>query len=199
MSAQKRGQETRSRILEAAAESFAQNGYDGTGVAEICHRASVTKGAFYHHFPSKQAVFLELLEQWLAGLDAQLKLVRAGVGTIPERLVQMAGMLRLVFQVAEGKLPIFLEFWAKAGHDPDIWLATVAPYRQYRTFIARMIEMGIAEGSLRAVDPEETAEVIVALAVGLLLQGLLDPQGADRGQIAEEGVRMLLKGLGRKD
>ena len=198
MSTQRRGEETRSRILEAAAESFAQNGYDGTGVAEICRRAGVTKGAFYHHFPSKQAVFLELLEQWLAGLDAQLEATRDGATTVPEKLLQMAGMIRLVFQMAYGKLPIFLEFWTKAGHNPAIWQATIAPYRRYRTFFARMIEAGMAEGTLRAVDPETTAHVLVSLAVGVLLQGLLDPQGADWGQVAEEGVRMFLKSLERK-
>jgi hypothetical protein len=61
-----------------------------------------------------------------------------------------------------------------------------------------MIEAGMAEGTLRAVDPETTAHVLVSLAVGVLLQGLLDPQGADWGQVAEEGVRMFLKSLERK-
>jgi AcrR family transcriptional regulator len=198
MGTQRRGEETRSRILEAAAESFARYGYDGTGVAEICRRASVTKGAFYHHFPSKQAVFLELLQQWLAGLDAQLEAARAGAATVPQQFLHMAGLVQLVFQIADGKLPIFLEFWTKAGHNPAIWQATVAPYRKYRAFIARMVEAGIAEGTLRAVDPEKAAQVIVSLAVGALLQGLLDPHGADWGQVAEDGVRMLLEGLERR-
>jgi len=89
MSPQQRGGETRSRILQAAMECFAQRGYDGTGVAEICRRAEVTKGGFYHHFPSKQAVFLELLNRWLAGLDTQLEAVRAGAESIPEGLLRM--------------------------------------------------------------------------------------------------------------
>jgi len=198
MKTQRRGEGTHSRILEAAADSFAQNGYDGTGVAEICHRAGVTKGAFYHHFPSKQALFLELLEQWLAGLDAQLEATRDGAATVPEKFLQMAGLIRLVFEIADGKLPIFLEFWTKAGHDPTIWQATIAPYRRYRAFFARMIETGITEGTLRTVDAETVAQVLVSLAVGVLLQGLLDPQGADWGHVAEEGVRMFLESLERK-
>jgi len=198
MGTQRRGEETRSRILEASAESFARYGYDGTAVAEICRRARVTKGAFYHHFPSKQAVFLELLEQWLVGLDAQLEAARAGAATVPQQFLHMAGLVQLVFQIADGKLPIFLEFWTKAGHSPAIWQATIAPYRKYRAFIARMVEAGITEGTLRPIDAEKAAQVIVSLAVGVLLQGLLDPQGADWGQMAEDGVRMLLEGLERK-
>jgi AcrR family transcriptional regulator len=198
MAAQRRGEETRGRILQAAAECFALHGYDATGVAEICRRAEVSKGALYHHFPSKQALFLELVDRWLAGLDEQLEVARAEAATVPEGLLTMADMVQQVFQQASGQLPIFLEFWAQAAHDPAVWQATMAPYRRYRAFFSRMIRAGIAEGTLRPIDPEATAQVIVSLAVGLLLQALLDPQGADWGLVTQEGIRMLLEGLERK-
>ena len=198
MSPRRRGEETRARILEAAEECFAQRGYDGTGVAEICRRADVTKGAFYHHFPSKQVLFLELLDCWLAGLDAQLEVACTGAETVPEGLRQMAGMVRQVFEAGSGHLPIFLEFLTQAAHDPAVWQATIAPYRRYRALFRGMVEAGIAEGSLRPVDPETAAQVIVSLAVGLVLQGMLDPQGADWGQVAQKGVQMLLDSLERR-
>jgi hypothetical protein len=59
-----------------------------------------------------------------------------------------------------------------------------------------MIEDGIAEGSFRPVDPEMAAQVLVSLAVGLLQQRLLDPEGADWGQVAHRGVRMFLDSIG---
>ncbi|MCR4405677.1 MAG: TetR/AcrR family transcriptional regulator [Anaerolineae bacterium] len=199
MSQQPRAEETRSRILTAAQESFARYGYDATGVAEICRLANVSKGAFYHHFPSKQAVFLELLNRWLAELDTQLETVRASAETVPEGLVRMAGMARLVFQAADGQLPIFLEFWTKAAHDPAVWQAMIAHYRRYQAFFADMIKAGIAEGTILPIEPETTAQVIVSLAVGLVLQGLLDPHGADWGQVAQEGIRMILDSIGSND
>ena len=55
MATQPRGEETRTRILDAALEAFARDGYDEASVAEICRLAGVTKGGFYHHFPSKWA------------------------------------------------------------------------------------------------------------------------------------------------
>jgi hypothetical protein len=61
-----------------------------------------------------------------------------------------------------------------------------------------MIEAGVAEGSLRPVDPATTARVIVSLALGLVLQGLLEAEGADWGQVTKDGVRMLLEGIERK-
>ena len=195
MMAQQRGKETRSRILQAAVECFAQNGYDSTGVAAICKRAGVTKGGFYHHFPSKQAIFLELLERWLAGVDTQLGVAGSESNTVPQSLLQMAGAARPIFEAASGQLPMFLEFWSKAARDPEVWQATIAPYQRYQAFFSDMVETGIAEGTLRAVDPEIVAWVIVSLTVGLMLQGVLDPQGADWGEVAQEGIRMLLEGL----
>ncbi len=195
MSTQPRGEETRNRILDASLEAFARYGYDATGVAEICRRAGVTKGGFYHHFPSKQAVFLEMLERWLEGIDEQLEAARAGGETVPQELLRMTGMVPLVFQEAGGRLPIFLEFLTKAGRSPVVWQATVAPFRKYHSFFAQMVEDGIDEGSLRVVDPHLASTVMVAFAVGVLALGLLDPYGADWGLVAKGGMRMLLEGL----
>lgn len=195
MTTQQRGEETRSRILDAALGAFARYGYDATGVAEICRRAGVTKGGFYYHFPSKQAVFLEMLERWLEGLDAQLEVTRSGAETVPEKLLCMTGLIRQVFQEAAGKLPIFLEFLTKAGHSPAVWQATVAPFRKYHAYFACMIEEGIAEGSLRPVEPDLATNVLLSFAVGLLALGLLDPHGADWGHVAHEGLQILLEGL----
>jgi hypothetical protein len=58
-----------------------------------------------------------------------------------------------------------------------------------------MIEEGIAEGSLRPVDPDLATSVLLSFAVGLLALGLLDPHGADWGQVGQEGMQILLEGL----
>ena len=195
MALQHRAEETRARIQKAAAECFAQRGYEASSVAELCDAAGVSKGAFYHHFPTKQSVFLELLNGWLGALDAQLDTVRIGAATVPDALRNMAGMAGFIFQAAGEQLPMFLEFWTQAAHDPEVWKATAAPYLRYRNFFADLVRAGIAEGSLRAVDAEVAASAIVSLAVGMILQGLMDPEGADWGRTMREGMGMLLQGL----
>jgi AcrR family transcriptional regulator len=195
---QQRAEETRERIIKVAADSFARQGYDATGVAEICEGAGVSKGAFYHHFASKQAVFLELLQRWMAQLDERLESVRSEAGTVPEQLREMAGMMTFIFQSAEGQLPIFLEFWRQASRDSAVWQATMAPYRRYRDWFVKIVEAGIEEGSLRSVDADEAALALVALALGLILQGLLDPTGADWTRLPRQSMDMLLEGLETK-
>ncbi len=195
MTTQPRGEETRERILDAALEAFARHGYDAASVSDICRRAGVTKGGFYHHFPSKKALFLDLLERWLADIDAQLAAARSGQ-TVPEELMRMTGMVRGIFQEAGGKVLIFLEFLTKAGQSQEVWQATVAPFRKYQKFFATMVRDGIQEGSLRDdLDPELASRVLISFALGFLVQGLLDPHGADWGTVAQEGVGYLLSGL----
>lgn len=195
MKTQARAERTRERILSVARAEFARHGYDATGVADICAAAGVTKGGFYHHFVSKQALFLALLDAWLRTVDEQLTGAHVAMATVPLQLEAMAHAAQQVFVDALGQVPMFLEFWAQAARDPAAWQATIAPYRRYRSWFEEMVSTGIAEGSVRAVDPAAAAQVIVALAVGLVLQGLLDPDGADWGRAAEDGVQILLDGL----
>ncbi|MEJ5224083.1 MAG: TetR/AcrR family transcriptional regulator [Anaerolineales bacterium] len=191
---QQRSEETRTRILEAALRRFANHGYSAASVDEICADAGVSKGAFYHHFRSKQHIFLELLNLWLDGIDAGLETARRE--TVPDTLQGMTAALPAIFASADGRLPMFLEFWLQASRDEAVWQATIAPYQRYTQYFTALIEQGKAEGSFRAdVDAPSAARTLVGFAVGLLLQGLLVPSGVDWEKSAREGVEIFLKGL----
>jgi AcrR family transcriptional regulator len=195
MSPRTTGPETQARILDAASDSFSRLGYDAASVAEICATAGVSKGGFYHHFPSKQAVFLSLLDRWLGMLDEQLLAMTKQTGSAAEAMQRIAGLSRVVFQSARGQLPMFLEFWNQSAHDPTVWKTTIAPYQRYREFFSLLIETGVAEGSFRRADPKTGGPVLVALAVGVLLQGLMDPDGADWSDVMQQGVDLLMRGM----
>lgn len=65
--------DTRQTLLAAATARFREAGYVATSVDDICAAAKVSKGAFFHHFKSKEEVALAALEQWKtmsAGMDA---------------------------------------------------------------------------------------------------------------------------------
>ncbi len=199
MTSQHRSEATRNRILTSAAACFSEQGYDATGVAEICQRAGVSKGAFYHHFASKQALFVTLLDQWLAVLDDQVVVQRAPRAPAPQALQGMVVLLQQVFRDARGRLPMFLEFWRQAARDEAIWQATMAPFGRYRTLLAEIIQQGITEGTLRSCDPQDAARVLVSMAVGMVLQSALDPAAGDWQQSAQAGMDILLHGLVRRE
>jgi TetR/AcrR family transcriptional repressor of nem operon len=54
----------RSKLLDAAFWIIRRKGYAATSVEELCARAGVTKGAFFHHFPSKDSLAVAALNQW---------------------------------------------------------------------------------------------------------------------------------------
>jgi len=64
------GSATRDRILDAAQRLVLERGFAGTSVDAVLSEASVTKGGFFHHFPSKQALGLALVERY-AAVDLQ--------------------------------------------------------------------------------------------------------------------------------
>ena len=110
---QQRSEETRARILDAAAAAFADSGFDATSVAQICQAAGVTKGAFYHHYDSKKDVFLELLNRWLGGLDAQLESLRAAQASVPGGLLAMTAVVSDILNAAGGQPGAMVALWSE--------------------------------------------------------------------------------------
>ena len=192
---QERSLETRAHLLASAEKLFSQSGYDATGVAQICSAAKVSKGAFYHHFPTKHALFMALLEAWLSNLDQQMHFLENRSDNVPQTLIRMAGMLKFVFQSAGGRLPMFLEFWARASRDQEVWNTTIAPYRRYHQIFTSIVQRGVDEGSLAPTQPQNTAWVILALATGILMQGLLDPDATAWDEVGRHGMQVLMDGL----
>lgn len=64
-----RTSDSKERIIESAARLWHSRSYDDVGVAEICTDAGVQKGSFYHFFPSKEDLVLEVLEAHWRGME----------------------------------------------------------------------------------------------------------------------------------
>ncbi|MCS6907857.1 MAG: TetR/AcrR family transcriptional regulator [Anaerolineales bacterium] len=195
MSTQLRSLETRARILAAAVDQFIRFGYKAASVDQICAAAGVSKGAFYHHFPSKQALFLALLENWIQDLEASFETIRDEVDWVPKRFERIAEVLCHVFEQAAGRAPLYLEFWYQATKDLTAWNASFGPYQRFHSIFAEWIEEGIRQGSLKPVDANLAAVTLVSLGVGLVLQVALKQEGIEWGRIPQGAMDLLLEGL----
>jgi len=184
--------------MAAAIDLFCRSGYDAAGVAEICSQAGVSKGAFYHHFPSKKSLFLAIMDHWLLGISAQLEAFRTLGKPVPQSMQEMANAIGAIFTVASGQLPMFMEFMVQASRDQTVWDATIAPYQTYQSQFAQMLADGKREGSIREeLDVQSAAWVLIAFSVGVLLQGVVLPETADWKIIAQTGMRMLMDSMQR--
>src|SRR6516164_8877613 len=67
-------------ILQEAAKLFRERGFNGAGVAEIMKAAGLTHGAFYAHFPSKEALEAEAVERAFAQSDNSIYALTANAG-----------------------------------------------------------------------------------------------------------------------
>jgi hypothetical protein len=60
---------------------------------------------------------------------------------------------------------------------------------------AELMRRGIQEGSIKAVNPEMAARLVLALALGLVFQGVLDREQTDWSRVAQEGMHIMVEGL----
>jgi AcrR family transcriptional regulator len=193
---QQRSEETHTRILESSVKLFSTRGFNAASVDDICAEAGISKGAFYHHFESKQALFLALLDGWLKIIDTAIEASKDK--TAPETFMQMTEAFPYIFETAGDHLPMFMEFWLQASRDEKIWQASIAPYRRYHKYFTSLIKKGVDEGSYVNVDPQIASRLIISAAMGLLLQSLLDPKGANWEKVGRESTTMLLNSLIKK-
>jgi len=187
-----RSKTTKDSILKAAAICLAEKGYDKTDVDEICKKASVTKGAFYHHFSSKQELFLEMLDLWMKRVASQLDLNELKPKNTLELLLSIPGKFKPVFEEVDKQLPIFLELYIKSISDPELNKIVLKSYNDFLTFFTVTIKKGIREGSIKKVNPDDAAKVLFSLAIGLLMQGLLNPENEDWVELSKKSIRLIL-------
>lgn len=73
-----RGQASRRQLLEIAARLFTERGYEATSITDVLRRAKLSRGAFYHHFASKEALFEAVLEMVEEHVGMTLREAAAG-------------------------------------------------------------------------------------------------------------------------
>ena len=77
--------DTRNRLVQAAVELILRQGYTATSVGEICVRAGVTKGGFFHYFENKEAIGMAAAEAWFATVASMLREAVEKAGPDPLR------------------------------------------------------------------------------------------------------------------
>lgn len=196
MDIKEKGKKSRYKLLKAAEMCFREYGLEASGVDKICKTAGMSKGAFYHHFSSKQELFLEMLNQWLEIIDKYIVSARDDSKDMLELFMNIA-KARPVFEEASSKLPIFIELWIRASRDDNLRKITIGSYYKYLTIFKDLIEEGMEKKLIKKVSPDTVSRMIIAVAVGFVMQGMLDPHGADWDRIAKESSEIILKGIVR--
>lgn len=191
-------QTSREKILQSAVQLFLGEGYEATSVNDICKHAGVSKGSFYHYFETKQVLFLSLMENWSGRvMQSVLGEPITEDSNAKDVLIQMPYQFNMAFAAVPRGFPMLVDFWRQAMADPAIWKTAVEPYRYFMGFFMRIIETGQQDGSIRKeIDSEILARLLVAVAMGYLLEAAFDQEKADWSALTSQGLSVLLEGIG---
>ncbi|HEX4197012.1 MAG TPA: TetR family transcriptional regulator [Caulobacteraceae bacterium] len=150
---------SRERFLVAATDLINEQGYHGASVDKISARLGVTKGSFYYHNTDKDDLILACFDRTLDILREGQTRPRAGDGWT--RLCAAAASLALYQAAAsQGRM---LRSYAFAALPPELRQPMGARFHEATSRFAEMIGEGIADGSIRPVDPLIAAQAVMAM------------------------------------
>ena len=173
-------EETRTRLLDAAAKVFAEKGFAQASMDDIAAEAGMTKGALYWNFDGKESLFHTLLEERMYGpLRALVEFTRDAP---PEASATRQGnVVMAALQAQPGLLAIGYEQWLQAYRDPERRTDHIELWRAMRDTLAASLKerahlLGAPEFD---TPPDRVATAYIALAHGLSIWRLIDPDVAE--------------------
>ena len=190
---------TRARLLEGALEVFAERGFHGASVEDICERAGFTRGAFYSNFASKDELVLALFQ---ATTDRLLEQIAA---LLPELANQPGTLLDAVLGLLD-EAPadqrqwhlISTEFTLHALRDPEAARALNKQRAMFRDSLTRLVEETTETSGLTlSVPAEQFVRMVIALHEGARSQSLLEPRKVPAGSLERTFLPMVLESVSR--
>lgn len=163
--------ERRAQLERIASRMFADAGYHGVSMEQLADAAGVSKPVLYQHFPSKRALYVELLEDVRAGLLGRLTDATGSVATGRARVE--AGFAAYFRFVTEHRSSFRLLFGASVRNDPEFAAVAEATVHDAAAAIVPLIDIpapeeqrlvladalvGMAEATSRRVLADPTAE-----------------------------------------
>lgn len=186
--ASRRRTQTRTRLLAAAHEVFAEVGMGAASVETICERAGFTRGAFYSNFESKEDLFLALITQMteskleeVAGRVREIGPGEPGVDIDPSALVRQVVGASLGEQMEPQLLS---EIRTQALRDPRLAAAYLAWQAALRERVEDIIRHVVDSLGLRLRLPlDETAQLLLDAVEDTCTRATL--QGRDQAAVTE--------------
>jgi AcrR family transcriptional regulator len=189
----RRGPGTRDAIHAAAVDLFARLGYHATSMRAIASAAEIQPAAIYHWYPSKEAILVDLQDEFMERLTEKLV---AAMARYDGPAMKLAAAVRehVVFHGLHRREAFVTDSEIRAlTEEPR--RALIAQRDAYQQLFVELIESGLRDGSLRASDARVATYAILLQCTGVALW--FDPAGSlalDR--VADLHVELVLGSLG---
>jgi len=136
---------TRAALLDEATVLFAERGYAGTSLEDVASASQVTRGAVYHHFASKQALFEAVLDQQEGRATAAILGAAAAGDPWEAALLALAAYLNQCCDPVYGRL-VWLEGPAALGWHRWRECERIHSYGLVERFIRDLVDAGYLDG-----------------------------------------------------
>jgi AcrR family transcriptional regulator len=191
-------EQTRERIIAAAMRLFVRKGFYATSIADLSAAVEMTKGALYHHFENKDAIFFSVIETirktWREMVGREVLKPRNALDRLGALLDSHA---RLIEENEAFCLVLSGLLTEMEGVNPAFLKKLQQIYADLISFIEQIVGKGKETGQLRSdLDPKLTALAIVGTLRGTGCSGpILRRLGVDYREMMQSAKRILLRGL----
>jgi AcrR family transcriptional regulator len=181
-------------VLGAASEVFAERGFHGASVEDICERAGFTRGAFYSNFSSKDDLVVELSRQHSEALVERIRAAsKQEHATADEVLKAVFAALADDTRSKEQWLVLTTEFTLHAIREPVARRAWAAQQRRVRDELVAVVDEAVARQGLKLPMPTDVfVRAAIALAQGSMTQRLVEPRSLTVGELERTVLPVLL-------
>lgn len=186
-------EKTRASIIRAGIKLFSSSGYHGTSVGDIAKAAKITKGAFYHHFQTKEELLMLIHQQYT---DYQIDAVRAVIANNESPEQQLRELIRCIVEAVRRYRPNVRIFFQERRYLTRKYLAQADEQRDVlEDAFQLVIENGIASGDFRQ---DLDARVVCLGIIGMCAwtyQWFSDKGRLSADEVADNFAALLLEGL----
>lgn len=187
--------QTRSQLIEAAAQVFARRGYQAASVEEIAEEAGYSHGAVYSNFEGKADLFLAVFEDYMAERVRELAETQAALpGDAPLETRARALADQWMDRLARDResMVLHMEFIVHADRAPELARRFGTRSMAMREAVARYISHYQQEAGLQSTMPaDDLALILRALGIGLAIESLVNPE-AVRHDLYGDFVELLV-------
>ena len=138
----------RHQILDAAMAMLHEKGFARTTMSDVARRAGIGRGTVYWHFPSKDELFLAVVQREVEQMSAQLEPMVATPMPAAEKLELMVTMTFQMYGEVPHLFRAFMSILTGSGEDLEQKLEDVLAgvYRQYNQVVVDLLEEGKCQG-----------------------------------------------------
>jgi TetR/AcrR family transcriptional repressor of nem operon len=192
-----RTSDARERLIESGRDLMQQRGYTAVGVAELCEEAGVNKGSFYHQFPSKRELALEVIDSFWSESSTLLDGVATGDGPPLERIrgffekvharhVELRDQCGRVHGCPLGNLAQEM-----STQDPVLRERLGQIFDLHVDRLERVIAEAAGRGDLPAQDTRRAARSLTALLQGAILLAKTKDDPETLASLGDDALRLL--------